>query len=535
MTNSSYPKRKISILLISVFIIATCGILYELLISTLSSYFQGSSILHFSLVIGLFLSFMGVGSFISKYINNSLLEWFIIFELILAIFGGLSSFLLYFAFSLTPYFYLVAFLLIGLLGSLIGVEVPLLTRIVRRYTNLSDALANVLSFDYLGALIASVLFPLVLLPFLGTMRTSFIIGLLNVSVAWVNIFIFREEINKSGLLRITASAITLILCLGFVFSFQLIGFFETYLYRDEILLSRQSAYQQIVMTRWNEDTRLYLQGSLQFSSRDEYRYHEPLVHVPMALSSSKSNVLLLGAGDGLATREILHYDQVEKITLVDIDPEMTKIARQHPIMVSLNDSALHNPRVQVIHQDAYKFIEESSDLYNVVIIDLPDPHHPSLGKLYSYEFYLLVKKRLAAGGVIVTQSTSPYFAPEAFWCINTTLEQIFPRVIPYTVNVPSFGQWGYNLGMQSAKISLSHNKTAVADSIREPDFTLFIEKISTHIRQTKSIVPYRYLNENIIPGIFEFDPDMQKMPVKVNHLDNQEILRYYEKGFSTWR
>jgi spermidine synthase len=188
---------KVAVLLTSVLIIAICGILYELLISTISSYFQGSSILHFSLVIGLFLSFMGVGSYFSRYIKKDLLRWFIRFEIILGIVGGFATLLLYFAFSLTPFFYLVVFILIGILGGLIGVEIPILTRIVREYENLRDALAQVLSFDYLGALVASVLFPLVLLPSLGTMRTAFVVGLLNLTVAILNIWLFREELNAT--------------------------------------------------------------------------------------------------------------------------------------------------------------------------------------------------------------------------------------------------------------------------------------------------------------------------------------------------
>ncbi|MEO0469105.1 MAG: hypothetical protein AAF206_05755 [Bacteroidota bacterium] len=187
------PAQKTAILLTSVLIIAVCGILYELLISSISSYFQGSSILHFSLVIGLFLSFMGVGSYISKYITKDLLRWFIRFEIVLGIVGGFSTFLLYFAFSLTSYFYLFTFVLIGILGGLVGLEIPILTRIVRQYESLKDALARVLSFDYLGSLIASVLFPIVLLPGLGLMRTAFAIGLLNLAVAVLNIWLRHSK------------------------------------------------------------------------------------------------------------------------------------------------------------------------------------------------------------------------------------------------------------------------------------------------------------------------------------------------------
>lgn len=230
---SGARNPKVAVLLTSVLIIAICGILYELLISTISSYFQGSSILHFSLVIGLFLSFMGVGSYFSRYIKKDLLRWFIRFEIILGIVGGFATFLLYFAFSLTPFFYLVAFLLIGILGGLIGVEIPILTRIVREYETLRDALAQVLSFDYLGALVASVLFPLILLPSLGSMRTAFVVGLLNLTVAILNIWLFREELKRFQNLMAVSIISALVLIGGFVYSFQLTSFFENFLYRTK--------------------------------------------------------------------------------------------------------------------------------------------------------------------------------------------------------------------------------------------------------------------------------------------------------------
>ncbi|MEL6845142.1 MAG: polyamine aminopropyltransferase, partial [Bacteroidota bacterium] len=413
-----------------------------------SSYFQGSSILHFSLVIGLFLSFMGVGSYFSRYIKTDLLQWFIRFEIILGIVGGFATFLLYFAFSLTPYFYLVAFILIGILGGLIGVEIPILTRIVREYENLRDALAQVLSFDYMGALVASVLFPIILLPNLGTMRTSFIVGLLNLVVAGLNIYLFRAELPRFRSLMGTTIVSGMILIGGFFYSFQLNSFFEQFLYQDQVMLSRQSAYQQIIMTKWNQDIRLFIDGNIQFSSRDEHRYHEPLVHIPMALSPSRERVLLLGAGDGLAVREVLKYPDVGVVEVVDLDPEMTQIGINHPVLIRLNDSAFHDPKVKVYNQDAYKFIEESSDFYDVVIIDLPDPNNHSLGKLYSAEFYGLLTKRMSMGGTVVTQSTSPYFAPDAFWCIHQTMESVLPHTLGYQTNVPSFGPWGFNMSQR---------------------------------------------------------------------------------------
>ncbi|MEO1589589.1 MAG: hypothetical protein AAFS00_20085, partial [Bacteroidota bacterium] len=243
-------SKKVPILLVSVLIIAICGILYELLISTITSYFQGSSILHFSIVIGLFLSSMGIGSYASRYIQKDLIDWFIRFEIMLGIIGGFATLLLYMAFSLTSYFYGVAFLLIVCLGSLIGLEIPILTRIVRQYESLKDAMAKVLSFDYLGALVASLAFPLILLPTFGTMRTAFFVGLLNLIVASINIWQFKKDLRFPQRLGLTNLVGGILLVVGFIFSFQLTGFFEQFLYQDPILLSRQTPYQQITLTQW---------------------------------------------------------------------------------------------------------------------------------------------------------------------------------------------------------------------------------------------------------------------------------------------
>lgn len=534
------PRQQVPLLLTSVFIIAICGILYELLISTISSYFQGSSVLHFSLVIGLFLSFMGVGSYLSRFIERDLLTWFIRFEIWLSIIGGASAVILYFAFSLTPYFYGVAFLLIGALGSLIGVEIPILTRIVRRRESLRDAMAKVLSFDYLGSLIASVAFPLILLPTLGTMRTAFVIGLLNLAVAALNAWTFRADLSAPRRLFALCAVVALLLTAGFGYSFQLVRFFDQFLYQDQILYTQQSAYQHLVMTRWNDDLRLFIDGNIQFSSLDEYRYHEPLVHVPMLLAQRHGQVLILGGGDGLAAREVLRHAGVDSVILVDLDPAMTRLGRTHPALVRLNDSALHDPRVRIVNQDAFQFVAESRASYDVVLIDLPDPNHPSLGKLYSQSFYRLVQRRLGAGGMVITQSTSPYFAPEAFWCIHHTLASVWPgTTLPMTVYVPSFGQWGFNLARQGPATRRAAPLSAEAGPVMPLPEASLIAQASAQLQAELMAQPWadtlRFLNPGIISTLFAFDEDMQPRPTVINRLDDQKLLQYYEESWDAWR
>ncbi|MDX1906834.1 MAG: polyamine aminopropyltransferase [Bacteroidia bacterium] len=514
-----------ALLLVSVAIISICAILYELLISTISSYFQGSSILHFSLVIGLFLSFMGLGSYLSKFVIRGLLRWFILFEIWLGIIGGFSSAILYLAFSLTPYFYLTAFILLGTLGTLIGLEIPLLTRMINRYEGLRDAMAKVLSFDYLGALIASVLFPLLLLPTLGVMRTAFGIGMLNLVVAALNTWQFRADLPDYRRMIILCTLGGGLLLAGFGYSFQITRFFENFLYQDEIMLSRQSAYQQIVITQWNDDTRLFLDGNLQFSSKDEYRYHEPLVHIPLQLAAHTGRILILGGGDGMVAREVLKHAQVQTVDLVDLDPEITRLATSHPVLIRLNDSSMLDPRVRIVNEDGYKFIENGTDLYDVIIIDLPDPNHTALGKLYTAEFYGLISRRLAAGGVVVTQSTSPYFAPRAFWCIHHTLASVFPATIPYQVYVPSFGQWGFNLALKTSPRLAGLHAGPAQDSL--------LHSLTRRLQERP--VSLRYLTPAIAATLFVFDGDTQAVPAEVNHLDNQILVQYYENSWNQWR
>lgn len=522
-------KASVPILLVSVFIIAICGILYELLISSISSYFLGSSILHFSLTIGLFLSFMGLGAYMSRFVSDQkLLDRFIIIEVWLGVVGGASGVILYLSYAITENYYLIAFLLLGSIGTLVGLEIPILTRIIRGYFNLKDTLAQVLSFDYLGALIASVLFPLFLLPYLGLTRTSFFIGLLNLSVGLFNMLIFKDQLAHFKRMITATSLIVVVYIVGFFSAFTVSNYFEQFLYQDEVVFTKQSPYQRLVVTRWKDDTRLYINGNLQFSSIDEYRYHEALVHVPMALAKQAESVLFLGAGDGLAIREVLKHPQIKQIHVVDLDPEMTTLGKTHPVFKQLNQRAFENSKVKIFNLDAFKFVEkEAKQRYSLIIIDLPDPNDINVGKLYTREFYSLVKRRLAKDGAMVTQSTSPFFARKAFWCINHTLQEVFPTVIPYTINVPSFGQWGFNIALKYpiAAQRASFNKKKLAQYLNDQ---LFFQP--GHTQNLKQQL--RYLTPEVVNSFLYFDKDMAQLPAQINTLNTQKLVQYYEEG---WR
>lgn len=500
--------ERIGTLLLSILIIALCGLTYELLIGSLSSYLLGNSVYYFSITIGLFMSAMGIGSYLSKSIGRSLLEWFVAIEIAIGLVGGFTVLSLYASFSLAnQVYYLAMFANIIAIGALVGLELPLLTRIARDYGPLRDVLAIVLSFDYVGALVASIVFPLVLVPYLGLMKTSFLVGMLNIGIVFVNLYIFRGHLERVRWLLLASAAVLVLLLGGFAYSWRITSFFEQRLYQDEILYTQQTKYQRIVVTRWHDDLRLYIDGAIQFSSRDEYRYHESLVHPALSTARSRERVLILGGGDGLAAREVLKYGDVQRITLVDLDPEMTRLASSYPPILALNEGSLSDPRVEVVNEDAYKFLENSSDLFSAIIIDLPDPRSESLSKLFSLEFYRLVARHLARGGVASVQSTSPYYAREAFWSTNHTMAAAGLFVRPYHTNIPSFGDWGFNM--------------ASTDPL---DVVLPSISVST-----------RYVTGEAVSKMFIFEPDMAEVAADVNTLDNQAILRYYLKAWKEWR
>jgi spermidine synthase len=499
-------KREAGVLASAILITSLCAIVYELLISSLSAYLLGSSVLHFSLTIGLFMSFMGVGSYLSKFISVNLLDRFVLIENCIGLLGGLSAFLLYLSFSTTEYYYIAAFLLIAAISTCVGLEIPLVTRLLRESTNLKDALANILAVDYIGALAASILFPLVLLPYLGMMRTAFLVGVLNVSVAGFLAIEFKAKLPRYRQHLAFSGIAALLLLGGCLYSFRIVGFLEQYIYQDQVVYAEQSTYQRIILTKFRDDIRLFLDGNIQFSSMDEYRYHEALVHIPLSLARNREEVLLLGAGDGLAVREVLKYPDVQRVTVVDLDPAMTELGKENPMLRALNQNSLHDKRVQIINKDAYQFLDNSELLYSVIISDLPDPNNLALGKLYSREFYEIVKRRLAADGIFATQASSPYFAREPFWCVHATLQSVFDEVRPLQVYVPSFGPWGFQIASRQ-KLGLENI-----------DIT----------------VPTRWLSARLLSSLLVFDNDTSEIPTEINRLDNQILLSYYEKSWEDW-
>jgi spermidine synthase len=495
-------------------IVAVGGIIYELILATASSYLVGNSVLHFSLTIGFFLFGMGFGSYLSKFIKSDPEERFLKVEIALSFIGGNSVIMLFFVYGFTELFYPFLILLIFVMGCLIGFEIPLMLQIMNKIkkSDWQSNVSNILSLDYLGALIASIAFPILILPYLGLIRSAYLVGILNLGIASILYFSFREGLKKPRGLLVSLIAVGAVLLIGFLYSSVISAKIEQKLYQDEIIHSSQSQYQKIVVTSYKDDLRMYLNGNLQFSSVDEYRYHESLVHIPYSFVNSRvENVLVLGGGDGLVVRELLKYDDIESIIVVDLDPEVVGLAMEHEAIKKLNEDSFRNDKVEVIHKDAYKFLEESLYSYELVIIDLPDPNDEALNKLYSKSFYDLVSRSLSVGGVFVTQSTSLYFSNTTFWTIENTIEEAGFFTYPYHANIPSFGDWGFVIGSQ---FELDANNIDLKDGLE-----------------------LRYLDNRIASSLFLIPDDLAKEnieEVQVNSIFNPVLQIIYEKDYKEW-
>ncbi|SET70017.1 polyamine aminopropyltransferase [Hymenobacter actinosclerus] len=496
-----------TLLLGSVFVIATCGLIYELIAGTLASYLLGDSVLQFSTIIGAYLFAMGIGSWLSRYLGGSLLRWFIQLEILVGLVGGFSAPLLFLVFEHVSSFRLILYALVGLTGVLVGLEIPLLMRILEGRFEFKDLVSRVFTFDYIGALLASLVFPLVLVPQLGLIRTSLLCGALNVVVAGIALYRFPETrpFRRSMGGALVASLLALAVAFGFAERLQ--AYTEGLAFQDQVIYTKTTPYQRLVLTKNQRELRLFLNGNLQFSSADEYRYHEALVHPVMQALPQARRVLVLGGGDGLAVRELLKYPQLQHIDLVDLDAGMTQLFQHNQMLLELNHRSLLNPKVRVINADAYQWVRQDSSRYDCIIVDFPDPGNYSIGKLYSAAFYRALEQRLAPGGWAVVQSTSPYVARRSFWCVAHTLEAAGFTALPYHCYVPSFGEWGFVLAGRNR-----------------------------HWRPDAGPLPpgLRYVTPATIRAMRFFPPDMSEVPTEINQLNNQALVRYFEEDWGPY-
>lgn len=510
-----HPRVSAPAVLLAVFAIGTCGLIYELIAGTLASYVLGDSVTQFSTIIGVYLFAMGVGAWLSSYVVKNVVASFIEIEIAVGLIGGASSAVLFFAFANVSFFHVVLYGLVLLIGILVGLEIPLLMRILKGRYDLKDLVSRVLTADYLGALVASLAFPLFLVPKLGLVRGAFAVGCLNAVVAIWCTHLLADALGRPRLvwlLRAEAYATLFVLAIGLWQSDRITNLAEDALFADPIVYAKTTPYQRIVITRGRTSFQLYINGNLQLTSADEHRYHEALVHPPLAVYAERTGrpprrVLVLGGGDGLALRELVGYPEIEKITLVDLDPVMTELARSLSLLAEQNQHALEDPRVEVVNADAMIWLQnETREPYDAILVDFPDPNSFSLGKLYTTRFYRLMSRFLTEDGVAVVQATSPIYARRSFWCVATTMEAAGFSVRGYHAAVPSFGEWGYILASRRA----------------------------FDVPRTLPKRPLRFLNEAMMPTMFVFGADTSRVPAEVNRLNNQVLVAYYDEEWSRW-
>ena len=505
-------------LLVSVFVIAACGLVYELAAGALASWLLGDSVLQFSTVIGTYLFAMGLGSWASKYLQRQLVAQFLRIELLIGLIGGLMPAMLFVAHSSLPAgaggaFRVLLYALVGLIGLLVGLEIPLVMRILKaqfaRRWALSELVSQVLTFDYLGALMVALAFPLLFVPHLGLVRTGLFFGLLNTAVAVWALWLFRAELRRWRAHALACAAVLLVLVAAMLGADRLSTWAEDSFYGDDVIVRETSPYQRLVVTAGGTGVRLYLNGNLQFHSGDEYRYHETLVHPALAAyapGSAPKRVLVLGGGDGLAVREVLRHAAVEHVTLVELDPAVTQLFARHPALVELNAAALSSPKLRIVNADAYAWLETSGETFDLIVIDFPDPTNFALGKLYTTSFYQRVDQALAAGGYMVVQTTSPLIARRSFWTVVTTLEAVGLQTTPLHVHVPSFGEWGFVIaGRRPWRLP-----TALPTGLR-------------------------FLTLQGLPALLEFPPDMARVPAVPNRLSNQVLVSTFEEEWGKVR
>jgi len=509
-------EKKSAVLKLCIFATGLSGIVAEYILATLATYFIGDSVVQWALIISMMMFSMGIGSRISKYIQNNLLISFITIEFLLSLLVSFSSLIAYSAASLTESISVIIYSMSISIGLLIGLEIPLVIRLNEEFETLRLNVSAVMERDYYGSLLGGLFFVFIGMPYLGLTYTPFILGGINFIVA-IALFITTFNIlNKKEQLKIFFILIltTILIISGSFFSKPVILFAEQAKYKDKIVFETRSKYQRIIITEWKGNYWLYINGNQQLSSLDEALYHEPLVHPVVGITPSPRKVLVIGGGDGCAVRELLKYKMIKNITLVDLDPVMTTLAKKSPILLKMNDSSLYNKKVKVINQDGFKFLETTESIFDVIIIDLPDPRDVELARLYSVEFFNLCKIKLSAKGSLITQATSPYYSQSAYRCIERTVNASGFSTAPLHNQILTMGEWGWIIGTKSCDSNMLINR------LRQLNF----KNIKTEWINNDAMLLITSFGKNFYSS--------NKDSIKINRMRDPVLYKYYLNA--TW-
>jgi spermidine synthase len=498
--------NKSFILKACLFVTGLAGIVTEYTLSTFATYFLGNSVLQWSLIVSFMLFAMGLGARVSRYLENKLAASFVYTEIALSMVIGFTPILVLFAYPVLHSIDWLIYLLALLIGALIGLEIPLAVRINDHYENLKTNISQILEKDYWGALLGGALFAFVFLPYLGIEKIPSFLAVLNLLVAILLFVVYREDVlRESRRLPYILGLAMLANIVSIFATTPVYNWAEQMRYRDRVIFATQTPYQKIVMTQFRDDYWLFLNGNEQFSTVDEERYHETIVHAPIVKSGIyPGNVLVLGGGDGLAVRELLKYNDLQKITLVELDREMVRLSREHPVLRKLNKNALADSRVSIVIKDAWVFLERDTSYYDMIICDFPDSKTPELARLYSYEFYQMATHRMRPNSVLITQSGSPFYSTKAMASIWKTVASTQKGTThAMQLEMPTLGIWGFIMLIQNGQLPLP----AIP-------------------------VPTGYLTDEGVARLFIFNkgelPDTSA--VEINTLSNPILERYYRQG-----
>ncbi|PKH03908.1 spermidine synthase [Psychromonas sp. MB-3u-54] len=545
-----------SLLILIMSVLACCGLIYEYLLSHYSARILGSVETVIYAIIGIMIVSMGLGAFAAKKISNAF-QGFVILELAVALIGccatlfiasiigfgqtlphllaetyqipidtrpegGIIAQLNWLSIQL-PYFF--AFLL----GFLIGMEIPLIARI--RETVYGHHLAHnagtIYGADYIGAGFGAAIWVLFMLR-IEISQAAALTASLNLLAGFVFLLRFKHYLRHVKKLLLGHGLLAILVLVVFQYGGSWQQKMQNLLYQDKVVYQTQTPYQNLVFTQRNLGGNLepifnfYINGRLQFSSLDEKIYHEFLVHPAMQAAARQNRILIIGGGDGLALREVLKW-QPEQVTLIDLDAQLVELFKSPQAVLpaylakkisALTENSFNDKRVTVINDDAFITVDkllQSKQIFDVIIIDLPDPSHPDLNKLYSANFYYRLNHLLNGDGVIAIQSTSPFHAKNAFISIAKTLREAkFPFVEQYHQNVPSFGEWGWTI---STKLGAS---------------------VSKRLQNAPSLaVPTSWLTLPLLKSAFVFNKGFYDdiNSIKVNYLGSNQLYRYHQRAW----
>ncbi|NMP15130.1 polyamine aminopropyltransferase [Thalassotalea sp. Y01] len=545
------------LLILTMAVLAGCGLIYEYLLSHYAGRVLGIMESTIYAMIGLMIVAMGLGSFAARAIKDAF-QGFVVLELIIGLLGSASILIIASLIGFTQILpqtinellalpndampsgglfkqltelamqtpYLFGFIL----GFFIGMEIPLVARIreLQHKQHLAHNFGTMYGADYIGAGIGAAIWVTVLLA-IDISEAAALTASLNLVAGTVFIYRFWHKLRFKKLLVGFHVLLLMLIIVIHQYGGQWLNNMSNLLFLDKVAHSQKTRYQQLTFTERNMGgsepvINFYLNARLQFSSSDEFIYHSYLVTPTLAGSARQEKILIVGGGDGLALREVLKWP-VKDVTLIDLDKQLVDIfsqPEQHleaPLakrIEQLTQGSLRDERVNVINDDAYLYIDKlltSGEVFDAIIIDLPDPSHPDLNKLYSVNFYARIKQLLAGDGLLTIQSTSPYHAKKAFISIGKTVKAAgFANVEQLHDNVPSFGEWGWTIASKQGASPL------------------------TRLQQLQQLpITSDWLSLAMLESAFIFPKNFyaEAGQVKVNYLGSHQVYQYHQQAWQS--